>query len=90
MRTVELQLEDWILEFVTSFGNLDEIMHLALKKYLIDKTLECIEPLKRSIVKWEIQYSMPYDAFHAKVIDDQAFLRHLNQTHPMWEADLLE
>ena len=90
MQTVELQLDDWILEFMSSFGDLNEVVRLALKQYFINEILKRIEPLKDSIVEWETQYGMPHDTFHAKVVDDQDFLRQLNQTHPMWEADLLE
>jgi translation initiation factor 2 alpha subunit (eIF-2alpha) len=41
-------------------------------------------------MKWETKYGTPYDMFHTQVIDDQVFLRQLNQAHPMWEADFLE
>lgn len=90
MHSVELQLDYWILEFVPSFGELNEVVSLALRRYFIDELLKRIEPLKGSIMKWETQYSMTYDVFHAKIVDGQVFLYQLNQKNPMWEADLLE
>ncbi len=90
MQTVELQLDDRILEFVSSLGDVNEIVRFALKQYATDEILRRIEPLKQSIMKWETQYGTPYDLFHAKVIDEHDFLRQLNQAHPMWEADFLE
>ena len=90
MQTVEFQLDDRILEFVSSLGDVNEIVRFALKRYSTDEILKRIEPLKCSIMKWEAKYGMSYDQFHAKVIDDQAFLRQLHQAHPMWEADFLE
>ena len=90
MQTVELQLNEHILESATSFGALNDVVESALKRYLIDEIFACIKLLKESIARWEAQYGMSYDVLHAKVVDDQAFLNQLNQTHPMWEADLME
>ncbi len=90
MQTVELQLDDPVLEFVSSLGDVNEIARVALKRYATDEILRRIESLKRSIMKWESQYGMPYDRFHTQVIDAPAFLRQLHQASPMWEVDVLE
>ncbi|MDM8527337.1 hypothetical protein QUF58_03925 [Anaerolineales bacterium HSG24] len=84
-----LTLNQKYVDILKLFGNLEETVEIAIQTYLVEQINERIETARREILVFEKKYGMTYEAFRARIGDDDAFVEQLWDADPIWEDDLM-
>ncbi len=77
------------LEILKTLGSAESVVEDAIRKYLIDKSVERIENAKRKIEEFERKYDCNYAEF-IKTISNEEGLKAVEKISPNWEADMTE
>jgi ribose 5-phosphate isomerase len=85
-----IALQDNLLELVQTLGEPATVVPAAVRRYVVDRSLQRLEAAEERIRVYAQRYQMDYVTFNRCVVLDQAFLDRLNQEHPLWEADAIE
>ena len=89
MTTITVQ--DKYAKVLTSFGNLQEAVDLALQRYTIEQISTKIAKLQKKEAKYQQKYKMDYKSFVARIANDDEFLTHIEKDiEKMWEDDLAD
>jgi len=70
-------------------GSADTVVENAIRKYLIDKSVEKIEKSKRKIEDFERKYDCNYAEFITKISNEEG-LKAVEKGSPNWEGDMTE
>lgn len=87
---VTIALQDNMLELVQTLGEPATVVPAAVRRYVVDCSLQRLEAAEERIRTYAQRYKMDYATFNRRVALDQAFLDRLNQEHPLWESDAIE
>ena len=79
-----------MLELVQTLGEPATVVPAAVRRYVVDRSLQRLEAAEERVRAYSQRYEMDYAKFNRRVALDQAFLDRLNQEHPLWEADAIE
>lgn len=79
-----------MIELVQTLGEPATVVPAAVRRYVVDRSLQRLEVAEDRARKYAQRYGMDYDAFNQRVTLDEAFLDRLNHEHPLWEADAIE
>ncbi len=87
--TVSVQGE--FVEVLTAFGDLQETVDDALRRYTVEQISSEVAKLRRRAAEYQDRYGMDYPAFARRVAEDAAFVEYV-ETHinKMWESDLAD
>lgn len=77
------------LTFLEAFGSPSILVEDAVRKYVIDKTVERIERSREAIEQFERNYKCDYAHFIGKLSTEDGLKEH-EALNPTWEADQLE
>ncbi len=89
MMTVAIQNK--YVEMLSTFGNLEEAVDLALQRYTIEQvTAKRLKLLQRD-AGFQTKYGMDYESFSQRIATDEAFVQKIEGTvNRLWEIDLAE
>ena len=87
---ITLPLQEKLVQLLEPFGDLEETIAAALRRYAIDACLERVERAERQIAEYERKYRTDYITFNQRIGTDQTYLNRINQMNPLWEADAIE
>lgn len=87
---VTIALQDNMLELVHTLGEPATVVPAAVRRYVVDRSLQRLEAAEERVRTYAQRYEMDYATFNRRVALDQAYLDQLNQEHPLWEADAIE
>lgn len=82
--------QDNMLELVQAFGEPTTIVPAAVRRYLVDRSLQRLEAAEERVRTYARCYGMDYAAFRQRFTLDEAYLDRLNQEHPLRESDAIE
>lgn len=87
---VTIALQDNMLELVQALGEPATVVPAAVRRYVVDRSLQRLEAAEERVRTYDQRYEMDYATFNRRVTLDEAFLDLLNREHPLWEADAIE
>ena len=87
MQTITIQ--DKYFEALKLFGETDELVEAALRRFIVEQATERIKALRDEVKKLEEIYKESLNSFQHKIETDEAFARKLDETHPLWEGDFI-
>lgn len=85
-----IALQDNILELVETLGEPTTVVPAAVRRYVVDRSLQRLEAAEDRAGVYTQRYAMDYATFSQRVALDEHYLDHLNREHPLWEADAIE
>jgi hypothetical protein len=77
------------LEILKTLGSADTVVENAIRKYLIDKSVERIEKSNREIEEFERKYNCSYAEFITKISNEEG-LKAVEKISQDWEGDVTE
>jgi hypothetical protein len=83
-------LQDNMLELVQTLGEPATVVPAAVRRYVVDRSLQRLEAAEERVRVYAQRYQMDYATFNRRVTLDEAYLDRLNQDHPLWESDAIE
>ena len=84
-----ITIQDKYFEALKLFGETDELVETALRRFIVEQATERIKALRDEVKRREEVYGEPFNSFQHKIETDEAFARKLDETHPLWEGDLI-
>ncbi|HSN76970.1 MAG TPA: hypothetical protein VL334_18000 [Anaerolineae bacterium] len=85
-----IALQDNMLDLVQTLGEPATVVPVAVRRYVVDRSLQRLEVAEERVHTYVRRYEMDYVTFNRRVTLDEAYLDWLNQEHPLWEADAIE
>lgn len=85
-----IALQDNMLELVQTLGEPATVVPAAVRRYVIDRSLQRLEAAEERVRAYSRRYEMDYATFNHRVTLDQAYLDRLNTAFPLWESDAIE
>ncbi|MEZ4767353.1 MAG: hypothetical protein R2844_02890 [Caldilineales bacterium] len=85
-----ISLQDNMYELVQTFGEPATVVPTAVRRYVVDRSLQRLEAAEANVTVYAQRYAMDYETFNRRVTLDEEYLDRLNQEHPLWEADAIE
>jgi hypothetical protein len=84
-------INDKYISILSRFGDLQEAVDIALRRYTIDQITDKITELRQKDVGYQTKYKLDYTAFAQQVADDETFVTEVEtNTDKMWENDLAD
>jgi hypothetical protein len=87
---VTIALQDNMLELLQTLGEPATVVPAAVRRYVVDRSLQRLEAAEERVRAYGQRYEMDYVTFNRRVTLDEAYLDWLNREHPLWEADAIE
>ena len=87
---VTIALQDNMLELVRTLGEPATVVPAAVRRYVVDRSLQRLEAAEEIVRTYAQRYEMDYATFNRRVALDQAYLDRVNQEHQLWEYDAIE
>ena len=87
MQTITIQ--DKYFETLKLFGETDELIETALRRFIVEEATERIKALRDEVKMLEGIYGESFNSFQHKIETDEAFARKLDKTHPLWEGEFI-
>jgi hypothetical protein len=87
MQTITIQ--DKYFEALKLFGETDELVETALRRFIVEQATERIKVLRDEVKILEELYGESFNSFQHKIETDESFARQLDKTHPLWEGDFI-
>jgi len=87
---VTIALQDNMLELVQTLGEPATVVPAAVRRYVVDRSLQRLEAAEERERTYAQRYEMDYATFNRRVTLDEAYLDRLNHEHPLWESDAIE
>ena len=84
-----ITIQDKYFEALKLFGEINELVETALRQFIVEQAAERIKLLRDKVKVWEEIYGESFNSFQHKIETDEAFARKLDETHPLWEGDLI-
>jgi hypothetical protein len=89
MATVSIQ--DKFIEILSSFGDLQESVNVALQRYTIDQIADKINELRHRDDEYKTRYGLEYPLFSKRIAVDQAFVQNVEANiSKVWEVDMAD
>jgi hypothetical protein len=86
---VTIAVQDKFVEILTTLGNLQESVDVALQRYTIEQIGGKIAELRKRNTEYQTRYGLEYPAFSRRMAEDEKFVQHVESTiNKMWERDL--
>lgn len=86
-----ISIPDKYIEVLTTFGDLQEAIDLALRRYTVEQVSGKIAELRQKDKRYQTKYQTDYPTFSQRVAEDEAFVRQIETTiEKMWERDLAD
>lgn len=85
-----IALQDNMLELVQTLGEPATVVPAAVRRYVVDRSLQRLEVAEERVRIYAQRYGMAYETFQRRVALDDLFLEQLNKKQPLWEADAIE
>jgi hypothetical protein len=88
---VSVSVQDKFIEILSSFGDLQESVNVALQHYTIDQIAARINELRRREDQYKTRYGLEYPLFSKRMAEDRAFVENVESTiSKTWEVDLAD
>ncbi len=88
--SVTVKVRKEFAEALEPFGDLQETVDAALRRYTIEKIGDKIASLRVEDKRWQEKFGYDYESFIEKTSNDPEFVELLHREHPTWELDLME
>ncbi|MCP4696702.1 MAG: hypothetical protein GY862_07625 [Gammaproteobacteria bacterium] len=86
-----VSVKDEYAEILSSFGNLQRSLEIALQRYTIEQVTAKINELRARDTAYQTKYGMIYNEFAARTASDEAFVTCIERTlNKCWEEDLAD
>ena len=86
-----VSVHDKFIEILTSFGDLQESVNVALQRYIIDQVTTKINELRRRDEEYKTRYGLEYPIFSKRMAEDQEFVQNVEfKISKVWEVDLAD
>ena len=91
MAEVTLVVQEKFADTLAVFGNINDIVDRALRRYTIDEILTRIDELRRKDAEFTSRYNADYPTTAKRLANDDAYVRHVEENVSiLWETDLIE
>ena len=88
---VTVSIKDEYAEILTAFGELQDALDLALKRYAIEQIVTKVDELRQRDAMHQAIYGQDYPTFAQRIATDETFVRHVEaQVNKLWEGDLAD
>jgi hypothetical protein len=88
---VTVSIKDEYAEVLTTLGELQEAIDLALKRYTIEQITAKINALRHRDAIYQAKYGRDYPTFAQCAAGDEQFVNHVEaHVEKMWEIDLAD
>ena len=88
---VTVSIKDEYAEILTAFGELQDALDLALKRYTIEQIVTKVDELRQRDALYQAKYGQNYPTFAQRIAADETFVRHVEtQVNKLWEVDLAD
>jgi hypothetical protein len=86
-----ISIKDEYAEILTSLGDLQAAIDLALQRYTIEQIANKITELKQTDMAYQTKYGLDYPTFAQRVAKDEAYVQKIEtELTKLWEIDLAE
>ncbi|MBN1991543.1 MAG: hypothetical protein JW953_02485 [Anaerolineae bacterium] len=86
-----IAVKDKYAEVLTTLGDLQTAVDLALQRYTIEQITTKIDELKRREAIYQDKYGLEYPTFAQSISKDETFINHIEtNVSKQWEIDLAD
>jgi hypothetical protein len=86
-----IPIKDQYVTVLSVFGDLPEVINLALQHYTISKITSKIQELRQKEAVYQLKYGLPYLAFAQRTAQDESYVQQIETTIcKTWEIDLAD
>lgn len=86
-----IAVEDKYAEILTSLGDLQEAVNIALHRYTLEQISTKISTLRERETQYQKQYDMTYPVFAQRIAEDEDFIQQIEaEVSKTWELDLAD
>jgi hypothetical protein len=86
-----VSINDKYIEVLSTFGDLQEAIDVALRRYTIEQITIRVTELRQTDAKYQAKYGMDYPTFAQRVAEDETFINQVETNiNKMWEIDLAD
>ena len=86
-----ISINDKYIEVLSAFGDLQEAIDLALRRYTIEQVTSKIAELRHKDAQYQAKYGLDYLAFAQRIAEDETFLKEVETSiNKTWEFDLAD
>jgi hypothetical protein len=83
-------IEDKWLKIAQMFGQVEQVVHLALQSYFIEQCQQRFNQATIKITEYRKKYQCDYETFKQAVQTDDNFIKSVEAQNPFWEEDAME
>jgi len=84
-----IAVPDKYADILTTFGDLQESVDIALHRYTLEQISTKIMALRHRDAKYQVKYGVEYPAFAKRMAEDEAFVQYVEANiEKLWELDL--
>ena len=88
---VTVSIKDEYAQVLTAFGELQEAIDMALRRYAIEQITAKIDELRHRDALYQAKYGRDYLTFSRGIAEDEAFVSSVeSQVNKMWEVDVAD
>ncbi len=88
---VTISVQEKFIEILTSFGDLQESVNVALQRYTIDQVTNKVNELRRRDDVYKARYGLEYPIFARRIAEEPGFAQNVETTiSKVWEVDLAD
>jgi hypothetical protein len=89
--TVTVSIKDEYAKVLTSFGDLQAAIDLALQRYTVEQITAKVTELRQRDAAYQAKYGVDYPTFVQRIASDETFVAHVEtQMNKTWEVDLAD
>lgn len=86
-----ITISDKYVEVLSTFGDVQQAVDLALRRYTIDQITTKIAGLRQKEAHYQARYGLDYPTFVQRVGEDETFVNHIEtKISKTWELDLAD
>jgi hypothetical protein len=74
---VTVSTKDEYVEIFKAFGELQDALDLALKRYAIEQIVTKVDELRQRDALYQAKYGQDYPTFAQRIATDETFVRHV-------------
>ncbi len=84
-------INDKYVEVLSTFGDLQEAIDLALQRYTIEQITSKITELRQKKAQYQAKYGLDYPTFAQRIAEDETFVNQIETSiNKTWEFDLAD
>jgi hypothetical protein len=88
---VTVSVQDKFIEVLSSLGDMQESVNVALQRYTIEQIATKINELRRKDEEYKTRYGLDYPAFAKRMSEDVDFVQQVEANiSKVWEVDLAD